>query len=443
MLTAPAFSDTDLQGQPEFPAGSGTTSDISINAFSHPLENISIEEKRSFFVGKSFFRDVWVKAPSSTAGRDGLGPSFNANSCIACHTRDGRGLGLGQNNVDFSLLFRLSVKKFDDSWAPHPAYGGQLNPFGIEDGIAEANAQVSFENVNGFFNDNQSYQLRKPIYSFINLNFGEISSETNISARVAPQVIGLGLLEAISETDLLKLEDPNDSNQDGISGIAKRVTDLESNTLKIGRFGWKAEQPTLQQQNAAAFLGDIGITSRLFPNTNCTSVQTLCLQMPHGEEPELANQLLNRVTTYVQLLSVPKRRDFSDQQVITGEKIFKQINCTACHQPVYRTAATAAFNILSNQNIFPYTDLLLHDMGEELSDQGQKPDRREWRTPPLWGLGLITTVNGHSNLLHDGRARTVEEAILWHGGEGSQSRDNYKSLSFIERQNLLKFLNSL
>lgn len=424
----------------EYPGGpGGTVDDSGFKAFSHPFPGASRETTRKFFVGNSFFRDAWVEAPSSTTGRDGLGPTFNAVACASCHFQDGRGAGItAEGALDISLLLRLS----DRAGNPHPVYGDQLNPFGVGRVPGEGLADLTLTLLPGKYPDGKAYELRQPSYSLKNLAFGEFVGR--ISPRVAPQMPGLGLLEAISADEVVAGADPQDANGDGISGRAQMVLNRKSGKIELGRFGWKASQPSLEQQNSAAFLGDIGITSALFPETNCPPGQAACREAKSGGEPELDPTILARVTLYTKLLALPKRRNYSKAEVLRGEEVFHEVSCQSCHRPSFVTG-THELSELSGQTIFPYTDLLLHDMGMELADH--KPDGiangREWRTQPLWGIGVIPRVNKHSNLLHDGRARNVEEAILWHGGEGAASREKFMALPESDRLALIEFVNSL
>lgn len=433
----------------EFPGGTGTISDYSVQAFSHPMSGTRGEERRQFTLGNSFFNTVWVSSPASTTARDGLGPIYNAVSCSSCHFKDGRGRGLPEEEgkVDVSLLFRLRVKSFNQAVIPHPSYGEQFQPQGIPGVPGEGEVQVKYEKIKLEYNDGLFAELLRPVYEFVKLNFGPLGEDTIKSPRVAPQMIGLGLLEAIDEKDILKNEDPYDLDGDGISGRANFVHSAVDGQIKLGRFGWKAGKPSLLEQNAAAFNGDIGITSYLFPSEECTSVQTDCLN--NKTEDDVPRERLQHVTTYTQLLAVPSRRDFQKKEVLKGKETFQVIGCASCHTPSYTTGVKADQAINKNQKIYPYTDLLLHDMGDELADDKEEyfneelASTREWRTPPLWGLGLTQTVNGHTRYLHDGRARNLEEAILWHGGEGQKAKENFMSLTKAEREELIEFLKSL
>ncbi len=443
------FLSINTYSSEQFPAGAGTTLDFSVNAFSHPMSGTRGLRRRQFQVGNSFFKGAWVTAPSSTPLRDGLGPLFNATSCTACHLRDGRGRGLPDSDgeVDISLLFRLKQVKENGEIVNHERYGGQFQPHSIEGVQGEGRTFVKFEDINGKFSDGEEYTLKKPNYIFRKLTAGNFGDNTIISPRVGPQMIGLGLLENIPAEVIIANADPDDKNQDGISGRPNFVFSIIKQKKTLGRFGWKAGRPSLLEQNAAAFNGDLGITSYIFPDEECSYVQLDCIENKTRED--ISKDLLERVTMYTQLLSVPQRRDLDKPQVINGKKVFHQINCQSCHTPSYTTGSNSQFKVLNNQKIYPYTDMLLHDMGEALADDvkayrnEEEANTREWRTPPLWGLGLLQTVNGHTRLLHDGRANGIQEAILWHGGEAQKSKDNFLKLTKKERQDLIAFLRSL
>lgn len=433
----------------KFPAGAGTTLDLSVNAFSHPMAGTRGMLRRHFQTGNSFFKGAWVTSPSSTPLRDGLCPVFNATSCTACHLLDGRGRGLPDTDgkPDISLLFRLKKVKDSGEVINHPTYGGQFQPHSIEGVNGEGEVFVKFETITGSFADGETYELKKPNYIFRKLNHGKLGENTIVSPRVGPQMIGLGLLENIKEEDILAGADPQDLNNDGISGRPNRVFSVVEQREVLGRFGWKAGQPNLIEQNAAAFVNDIGITNHIFPEEECTYVQLECLDAK--TEADLSEHLLNRVTQYTQLISVPVRRNFDNPAVQNGKKIFHQISCTGCHTPSFTTGNDSKFKVLNNQKIYPYTDMLLHDMGDALADDIREykneaqATTREWRTPPLWGLGLVEKINGHTRFLHDGRARNLQEAILWHGGEAQKAKENFIKLSKKERENLIQFLRSL
>ena len=427
--------------------GDTTAFTTTRNAFGLSARNLNTLERRTFAVGNSFFRQNWVTAPASTNARDGLGPTFNALSCSSCHLLDGRGKPPdGPDDGERGLLLRLSIPGTDPHGSPlsEPVYGGQLQDRAIVGVPLEGEFIIAYQEIPGVFADEEKYSLRRPTYQFRHLAFGPMHPEILVSPRVAPAIVGMGLLEAIAETDILSAADPDDADGDGVSGQVNMVWDQRKGAMSIGRFGWKANVPTVEQQTAGAFLGDLGITSELFPGENCTTRQSECLSAPNGGTPEIGAERLEDVVFYTQTLAVPAMRDFNDPQVRQGAQLFNQAGCTACHTPQH-TTGSHGIEAVSNQTIYPYTDLLLHDMGPELADG--RPDfeanGQEWRTPPLWGIGLVETVNGHTMFLHDGRARNLTEAILWHGGEGSRARDAFKALTKEEREALIRFLNSL
>ncbi|MBX3026213.1 thiol oxidoreductase [bacterium] len=427
--------------------GAGTVFDSTTSAFGQPSRNLPLAQRTAFFVGNALFNRDWVTAPSSTVGSDGLGPLFNARSCSSCHFRDGRGRPPVPPEEDsVGILFRLSIPGVGDDGGPlpDPTYGGQLNQAGILGVPGEGRVAISYEEVPGRYADGEPYSLRRPRYDLVDLAYGPPDPALLLSPRTAPFLIGLGLLEAVDESTLLAAADPDDRDGDGISGRANLAWDVRRGQLALGRFGWKANVPTLEQQNAGAFVGDIGITSPLFPEQNCTAVQTACLAAPNGGDPEIDQDKLDAVTFYSRHLAVPARREVADPAVQRGEALFAEIGCAACHTPTLTTGADAA-PALAGQRIHPYTDLLLHDLGDGLADGRPDflADGREWRTPPLWGLGLIATVNRHTLLLHDGRARDAAEAILWHDGEAVAAREGFRTLPSDDRAALLRFLDSL
>ena len=338
----------------------------------------------------------------------------------------------------------MSIPGADGS-TNEPTYGGQLQDRSILGVPAEGQIVITYEEAPGRYPDGTPYSLRQPVYSIEDLEFGPLHPSVQTSPRIAPAIIGMGLLEAISEARILALADPDDANGDGISGRPNFVWDVRRVMLALGRFGWKANQPTVEQQAAGAFLGDIGITSSLFPDENCPSSQGECLRVPNGGAPEIPDSRLEKVTLYAQTLAVPAMRDPEDSEVKQGARLFVQSQCSVCHTPRHETGDTHPVAPLREQVIFPYTDLLLHDMGPGLADN--RPDGQasgtEWRTPPLWGIGLVETVNGHTMFLHDGRARSIEEAILWHGGEAEGARRRFMGLAAQERKALIRFLMSL
>lgn len=428
--------------------GDGTTFTVGRNAFSQIAENVSGARRDPFFDGNSLFNRNWTTAPASTSGTDGLGPTFNARSCSGCHFKDGRGRPpFSEDEPMTSMLLRLSVPGADEHGGPkpEPTYGGQLNPLGILGVPGEGDPRVVTTLIAGEYDDGSSYELSSPSYELRDLAYGDMPADIMISPRTAPQMIGLGLLQAIDEADLLAHADADDADQDGISGRPNQVWDVESESVVIGRFGWKANQPRLEQQNSGAFNGDIGITSTLFPDENCTAAQPECQQALNGGAPEIDVKHVSQVDYYSKYLAVPARRNYDDPQVKRGQALFGELGCSSCHVTTFKTGMVDETPELSLQTIHPYTDLLLHDMGDGLADN--RPDfeanGNEWRTPPLWGIGLFQDVNDHTRYLHDGRARNLEEAVLWHGGEAENSAAAFRALTADERAALLLFLDSL
>jgi CxxC motif-containing protein (DUF1111 family) len=411
-------------------------------AFSLPLPGISREDRRAFAVGNSFFRDNWIVAPASAEGRDGLGPVFNANSCSACHQDDGRGRPPADRH-DVGKGMVVFVSPWDDDGAPHPVYGGQLQDQAVPGVAPEARIAVEPEYIAGRYADGTPYELRRWKIALEDAAYGPLG-DVRLSMRIGQQLVGMGLLEAIDDGTILAQEDPEDRDGDGISGRAHRVTGADG-TVGIGRFGWKASQPTLEGQVIAALHGDIGITSPRRPDEDLTSDQRAAISAPSGGSPEIDAHKVGRIAHYMRALAVPNQRRSVDADVARGRALFEAARCTACHLPEARTGGASQLAQLRGATIHPYTDLLLHDMGEGLADDRRDGDAsgREWRTPPLWGIGLLETVNGNQNYLHDGRARTIEEAVLWHGGEAQRSRDAFALMSAEERAALLAFLSSL
>jgi CxxC motif-containing protein (DUF1111 family) len=431
----------------QFSGGTSTSFNTSEEAFGFASETLTATQGGDFGVGNSFFRQNWVTAPSSTTGRDGLGPFYNAISCASCHFKDGRGRPPAfDGESGKGLLLRFSVPGLDAHGGPlgDAAYGGQLQDNAIFGQIAKGSYTITYQTLTETLADGTVVQLQKPTYTLVNAGYGAFSDNITVSPRISTQVIGLGLLEAVPESTILGFIDAGDSNGDGIIGKANYVYDYTDNIQKLGRFGWKCNQPTIRQQVTTALSQDMGITSALFPNENCPPGVD-CDAIPNGGSPEISEQLLNRMILYSQTLSVPARRDYKDQSVLRGKKIFNEINCTGCHRARMQTGSDYVIEGLRNQTIRPYSDMLLHNMGDGLADGANDylATGTEWRTQPLWGIGLIFTVNGHTNLLHDGRARNVTEAILWHGGEALNAKNAFKQLNTADRNDLLNFINSL
>jgi CxxC motif-containing protein (DUF1111 family) len=456
----------DFEPGEDLPGGDTTTSDQGRNAFSYPAANLSVDRQTPFFIGNSFFRKNWVEAPASTTGRDGLGPHFIARACAGCHILDGRGAPPpapdGVNTEQpVGLLFRLSIPATPaqpagkDGVVPEPSYGTQFNNAAVAGVKAEGAVEIRYVEQPGRFADGTPYSLRKPVYRLHELAYGPLHPDTRVSPRIAPAVIGLGLLEAIPEADLRAIAARQAEEGRGISGRLNRVWDAGRQDWMVGRFGWKANVATVRHQTAGAFHGDMGITSTLFPHEECMPAQTDCLERQQREagwrrersEPDvdIDDRALERTVFYTTTLAVPSRPDARDPQVLAGKRLFHEAQCASCHVPRHVTGESPGFPELSKQTIYPYTDLLLHDMGEGLADGRPDfdADGREWRTPPLWGIGRVRTVNGHTFFLHDGRARNLMEAVLWHGGEAEAARARVLGFSQAERDALIRFLESL
>jgi CxxC motif-containing protein (DUF1111 family) len=461
LVSACSAEDRAEPGE-ELSGGATTVFDASRNAFSFPAANLASERQTEFFVGNSFFKKNWVEAPASTSARDGLGPHFIARSCGGCHLLDGRGAPpLARDGVNaeqpVGLLLRLSIPGDGgkDGVVSEPRYGGQLNNRAIQGMKPEGEVRIRYEKIEASFADGERYTLRQPTYMIVNASYGPLHPKTLISPRVAPQVIGLGLLEAIRTEDVLANAERQVKEGNGVSGRPNRVWDAYANDWVLGRFGWKANVGSVAHQDAGAFVGDIGITSPRFTHDGCTSAQRDCLaavareaawRRGRGEaRTDIDDHTLTKVIFYTRTIAVPARRDWQSAEVLRGKRVFREAGCASCHIPQYRTGMLAGFPELSEQTIYPYTDLLVHDMGEGLADGRPDfaADGREWRTPPLWGIGLIKTVNGHTFYLHDGRARNLMEAVLWHGGEAEAAKKNVVNLDNTDRAALIRFLESL
>lgn len=432
------------------------------DAFSQSSANMPFEDEMGFKLGNALFRKTWVASPSSTAASDGLGPIYNARACQDCHLKDGRGHPPeGPEDGRVSMFLRLSVPggsapaEIEDWLAtqPEPVYGGQLQDLAAPGHAAEGRMEVSYTETPVTLADGTVVSLRAPAYAVSNPGYGALAADVQLSPRVAPQMIGLGLLEAIPAADILALADPDDADGDGISGRPSIVPSVEFGVPMLGRFGLKGGAPTVREQSAGAFSGDMGLSTPLHPDPwgDCTPSEAACRSAVHGQEPGVRDGLevdkasLDLVTFYARNLAVPERRNADDPQVLRGKEVFYTLGCTGCHQPKFVTHRLTGQPEQSFQLIWPYTDLLLHDMGPGLADN--RPEGRaagsEWKTPPLWGIGLTAQVSGHSYFLHDGRARSLLEAVLWHGGEAQAARDGVVALPAEDRAALIAFLESL
>lgn len=387
----------------------------------------------SFSIGRELFVAPWVPAPNATRPNiDGLGPLLHASSCAACHPAVGRPPTLAPNgSVAIGVLFRLARA----GGGGDPIFGGQLQPSAIAGVPAEATITYTRAAPPAGIDPASG----RPVFAFAtDAAYGALDPATRALPRLSPHLAGMGLLEAVSDAAIVALEDPLDTDGDGISGRAARVGG------GIGRFGWKAVQPSLRGQTAAAFAGDIGIAS-VDRADDCTAAQTACLAQPTGGAPEIASSDIEAVDTFTRYLGVPRaRRDNTDAAIARGYALFVAARCAGCHVQTLETGAAPSTPVLANVTFHPYTDLLLHDMGSELADELGEGDAApaEWRTPPLWGLGLVAE-DPAARFLHDGRAATIADAIRWHGGEAAPSREAFAALSPADAAALLAFVSSL
>lgn len=421
-------------------AGGETTVDNrSSRAFTLPAANLDEEELARHAVGDRLFEANFVSAPATV--NPGLGPLFNNASCLGCHSKNGRGMPVvgASGTLRSQMLVRISLEdeKTSDFETllrgprPVPGFGLQVQDHGTYGQQPEAKVQLTWQEESLALDDGTVISLRRPVFSLQGGPEVQGTEKLASSLRQTPPIFGLGLLEAVTDAEILSWEDPEDKNQDGISGRAQRVWDERMQRVRLGRFGWKAGAPDLLTQTAAAFAEDMGLSNPYFPEAD-------------GRH-ELSLEELSDTAFYMQSLGVPAAIGLDAPAVQRGEVLFKELLCASCHRPEMQTAEDTPIRALRKQTFEAYTDLLLHDMGEGLADHRQDflASGREWRTPPLWGLGLTHTVLPRSGFLHDGRARTIEEAILWHDGEARVSQKRYRALSKIERRDLLSFLKSL
>ncbi|OLF36317.1 thiol oxidoreductase [Psychrobacter sp. C 20.9] len=455
--------------------GDSGISITSAESYSKPSSNLAASRKGSFFIGNAFFKQPWVVAPASTDSRDGLGALFNVAACQSCHIKDGRGHApmTADDDAD-SLLLRLSMpattdeqrQQLQDSLIEkvvHPMYGGQLQDRGIQGVPAEARIAVQWTDKPVTFADGHVETLRAPTFNLTNPGYGAFDDAMMVSPRVALPMIGLGLLEQIPDDDIKKQAN-NKSNSD-ISGKFNWVMDPQTGKRALGRFGWKAGQTKLITQNQSAFNEDMGLTSNIRPHESCMPTQTACLNASTGADEqgnskppvEVNDDVAKFVEFYTRNLAVPHRRNADDKLVLAGKKRFYDMGCQSCHTPRYQLPKTDDDHLEQHgQVIYPYTDLLLHDMGDDLADRtiaGKLPPKDaqveflansyEWRTPALWGVGLAQTVDPQATFLHDGRARTLMEAVLWHGGEAEKQQQQVLKLDKQGRAELNAFLKSL
>jgi len=414
------------------------------------IDNLSPEHQQKRRRGHAFFNTLFISGESEVPKRQGLGPLFNGASCEVCHNRLGKGQMPNLTDTQPSaLVFQLSTLQKNQQWQTfHPVYGDIFNPFAIPGVPDEGRIEMNYNIIKGTFSDGSPWELSSPSYTFKTLNYGSFEDKeiikTAFSPRLAQSLIGMGLLEAISEQDIMRNADPDDENHDGISGRAHYFR--HDNQVRLGRFGWKATHVNLRAQITDALKNEQGIKTTDHPHTSCTKQQIACLNADlKGKNIELTNEDLEAILFFTQTIPVPERRNINDEQVLKGEIVFNTLACQQCHISSFRTQKQAGLPLLSQQTISPYTDLLLHDMGEDLADNRPVLDAsgREWRTAPLWGIGLNKLISGTESYLHDGRAKTLTQAILWHGGEAELSKQQFLQLNKSNRDNLIAFLKSL
>lgn len=409
--------------------GDTTIDDRTRDAFSHPAAGLTADQRSQFQLGTSAFDFHW---PIPL-----LGPLFNSDGCIDCHAGNGRGLSqIGSGALQSQALIRVSLVDGIPGTAPDvpggdvpvPDLGLQLQDHATV-GLPEVVITQSWIEHAEMYGDGEAVMLREPRIDVQRPDGSPLGGDVRLSYRQAQAGFGLGLLEAVPDDVLLALADPDDADGDGISGRVNRVWDPERQATVVGRFGHKATVPTLRQQTAAAFAGDIGLSNKLLPE-------------PDGHR-DLSDDQFEQTVFFISTVGVPAAapRNAAAGQ---GRRLFDDLGCAACHVPTLETG-DHAIPQLAHQTIHPYTDLLLHDVGDRLTDARRDflAEGVEWRTPPLWGLGLVQVVQPAATFLHDGRARTLAEAILWHGGEAQAARDAFRLATRQQRDALIEFLGTL
>jgi len=447
-------------------AADDTALPVAPNAvYLQPMAGLSADELRQFRSGETMFRTVWLIFPAMPVQNNwqymrprggyawGLGPTYIANACMACHVQGGSGKTSDKPGASvFQQLLRISIPGTNPHGGPnpHPVYGDQLQVFDVisadrrQAREGEADVLVDWQPEVVTLADGSRVELRRPQIRITGLSFGPLGPDVMTSLRNTPAIFGLGYLESVSEEDILALAEAQKAQ--GLNGRPNYVNDDSTGRKRLGRFGWKANQPSISQQVAAAHLGDMGITSSLYPDDDCTGVQVQCLNFGYKKgKPELTDAAWRAVNHFMAATEAPGPRRGDDAQLRRGGQLFREMACAVCHVPEMKAGRYAPLPVLEGERFQAYTDLLLHDMGEALADG--RPDflagGRDWRTAPLWGIGVSARVNGSTDLLHDGRARNVTEAILWHGGEAQRARDAFARLDSKQRAALIAFVHSL
>ena len=447
------------------PAVTQTTKQVlPQDVYKQPIEGLSAKQLKQFPQGEKVFNNFWMAVnnplipltwdlslPGPSGGEWGLGPTFLATNCAACHVNAGRGRVIDSGGLAVQNVLRISVPGEGPHGGPKPDpnYGTDIQMFDTvtrkdtTQRAGEAEVFIDWVTQKFSFADGEELELRKPKVRVENLNFGPLAEGVMLSLRNSQAMVGMGYLQAVSDKDILALAEKQ--KELGLNGRPNYVRDDINKQTAIGRFGWKANQPSVRQQIASAFSGDIGVTSSLYPETNCTSVQKECVEAIRNPQPELRPEMWDAITNWTLSLEVPNQRNKTKPEVKRGEQLFAATGCGGCHVPEMRTGKFEPVPALSHKTIRPFSDLLLHDMGPDLADG--RPDFKasgsDWRTPPLWGIGLSKQVNASTSFLHDGRARNLTEAIVWHGGEAKPAKDKFVAMPKTERHDLLEFLNSL
>ena len=398
----------------------------------------SIIDKDDFLLGNKLFNFQWLEPENIKTNLDGLGPIFNRKACSDCHIRNGRGIHSKKISNRTFVIKILEPRKTSKNKKLNIFFGEQIQDRAIHNSKPEAKVSIRWIETKHKYVDGEIYFLRKPKLIIETISPENISSDTIFSIRMPPPLLGMGLINSISDEFLLSISDHYDSDNNGISGKANIINNIKNNKNSIGKFGWKASIESLEIQNAIASFEDMGVTNPILRDEDCYNDYTLC--QSSNTNPEMNEIYFNKINRYLKLLAVPEKRNRNSKLVKNGKVVFDQLGCNLCHLPsiVIRNGET-------REIIHPFSDFLLHDMGKELEDKSQFniPEKSEWRTSPLWGIGLTKKISGSEFYLHDGRARNLEEAILWHGGEAKKSAEAFRSLDKIQRIQLIKFLKSL
>ena len=429
--TAPDCPETDIDW---LPAGGNATISADISGpFLQITPNLPSNALGGVSTGRELFIAEWTPANQGRVLFDGVGPLFNANACTQCHSAEGRQPMYAPNGeLSDAILFRLG----DKQGQAHAYYGEQMQHQSIDATIA---TEGKMQYLATAATEHTPAGIR---FSFTPTDLNQPLGNTAISGRISPQLVGMGLLNLIPEANIIAAADPDDSNKDGISGRVHWVND--GIQQRIGRFGWKAINSSLRTQNANAMSQDMGLTTSVFMEPNCTINQPICWTAANGGSPEVSDSSLDAVTEFMTALAVPERRIKELSTFNKGAQLFAQVGCASCHTPKQKTSDSLRFPLLSQQTIYPYTDLLLHDMGTALDDgvKEKNAESYEWRTPPLWSIGIVAR-DPEARFLHDGRASSLTEAIMWHGGEAETTKLRFKQLPVEQKEKILSFLKSI